>query len=270
MRFRDLALLASGVGAGMLVYGALVESKRLVLERKTLPLKDWPEDLEGFRVAVISDLHLRDRFSEELAERAVALALDQNPDVIVLPGDFVDYWKSASDAMLRRVLAPLAARAEDTLAVPGNHDYRCGDIDRLAAVLDEVGIRLLRNDKVRVRGITWLGLDSAVEGMARPGAVTLGPDDRPCVALWHEGDLVAMLPDGCALQISGHSHGGQWRFPGGFTPMHSFLGKRYPRGWYPDTETPLYVSRGVGTTGPPTRFNCPPEVSLLTLVRSGQ
>jgi predicted MPP superfamily phosphohydrolase len=66
--------------------------------------------------------------------------------------------------------------------------------------------------------------------------------------------------------MSGHSHGGQFRFPGGYTPMHTDLGRAHPRGFYPDAPTPLYVSRGIGTTGPPSRFNCPPEVAILTLM----
>ncbi|AIE84892.1 metallophosphoesterase [Fimbriimonas ginsengisoli Gsoil 348] len=254
-----------GVGAGMAIYGALVESKRLVYERKTLHLEDWPEELNGFRIVVVSDLHIRDKYSVELVKRAFEMALAEEPDMLVLPGDFVDYWKPGVDEMLREVLAPLKAMEGSAVAIAGNHDYWYGDIVRLADALAEVDVHFLRNEIWRHKGITWVGLDSAVQKMARPEEIVLGPGDRPAIALWHEPDAIAGLPRGIALQISGHSHGGQFRFPGGFTPMHSTLGKKYPSGWYPDAPTPLYVTRGVGTTGPPTRFNCPPEISVLTL-----
>ena len=87
----------------------------------------------------------------------------------------------------------------------------------------------------------------------------------PIIALWHEPDVVDHLPKGAALMLSGHSHGGQFTFPGGYTPMHTLNGRKYVRGFFPHAPTPLYVSRGIGTTGPPSRLNCAPEVSLLEL-----
>ena len=88
----------------------------------------------------------------------------------------------------------------------------------------------------------------------------------PIIALWHEPDLVDMLPPGRALlQLSGHSHGGQFKFPFGLTPMTSTNGHKYRDGFYPDASTPIFVTRGVGTTGPPSRFLCPPQVAVLTL-----
>jgi uncharacterized protein len=65
--------------------------------------------------------------------------------------------------------------------------------------------------------------------------------------------------------ISGHTHGGQFRAPWGWAPMKTRNGERYLEGFFPDAPTPLYVSRGIGTTGPPSRLNCPPEVSVLSL-----
>ena len=87
----------------------------------------------------------------------------------------------------------------------------------------------------------------------------------PAVCLWHEPDLVADLPSGCALTLSGHTHGGQGRLFGRFKPVKTRLGARYVEGFFPDAPTPLYVSRGVGTTLFPLRLDVPPEVSLLTL-----
>jgi predicted MPP superfamily phosphohydrolase len=258
------ALGLSVAGAGLLVYGALVESDRLVVEKKTLRLAGWPERLDGFRIAVLGDLHLTDKYSVERAKRTVAMALDEGPDMVVLPGDFVSYWKPESAWLIGEVLEPLLLMEGNVVAVPGNHDHYA-PISLLASVLEQLNIKLLINETWRHQGVTWAGVDSFNAGTADPARTMASAFGDPVIALWHEPDLVDMLPSGACLQISGHSHGGQFRFPFGIVPMTSRNGKKYLGGFYPNAPTPLYVTRGVGTTGPPSRFLCPPEVSLLTL-----
>ncbi len=135
-------------------------------------------------------------------------------------------------------------------------------------VLDEFNIRLLRNDVWHHDGIAWVGIDSMNAGKADPFKALWRLKRLPAIVLWHEPDMVRFLPEGPSLMLSGHSHGGQYRWPWGSAPMHTVNGKRYVHGFYPKAPTPLYVTRGIGTTGPPSRFLCPPEVSVLTL-RSG-
>ncbi len=257
------------IGGAMLVYGALVESKRLVKEEFTLPLAGWPEGLRGYRIAVLGDFHLRDEPSIELAQRAVAMALDADPDIVVLPGDLIARWKTLTPWMLGAVLEPLLTMDGSCVAVPGNHEYHGGTADLLADVLEEFDIRLLRNETWRHDGILWTGVDSfnaRESDVARAFSEGDGGKDEPRIVVWHEPDTVDLLPSGAALQISGHSHGGQFRFPGGFVPMKSQNGTRYLDGFYPEAATPLFVTRGVGTTGPPSRFLCPPQVAVLEIV----
>lgn len=265
MRLSSLAWMGGLVGGGMLLYGALVESKRLVVERHTLKLQHWPERLRGFRIAVLADLHLRDVHSLELAQRAVALALDESPDMVVLPGDIVGYWKPESPWLIGAALEPLLLMQGNALAVPGNHEYWQGKGTFLDPILSELGIKVLHNEHWVHQGICWAGVDSANAGEANPFLAMEGADKHPIVAIWHEPDMVDLLPMGAALMIAGHSHGGQFRFPGGIIPMTTRHGKKYIEGFYPEARTPLYVSRGIGTTGPPSRFLCPPEVSILKL-----
>lgn len=264
MKFRDVALAAGLAGAGMLVYGALVESKRLTLERRDIHLPHWPKRLDGYRIAVLGDLHVCDEYSVETAQRAVAMALDESPDMVAIPGDFVSYWKGETPWLLERVLEPLLLMSGNVVAIPGNHDHYV-PIEWLESVLEEFNIRLLQNESWLHESITWVGIDSFNAGKSDPAKAMHGVGHEPIVALWHEPDLVEQLPKGACLQISGHSHGGQFRFPFDLVPMTSRNGKKYLGGYYPDAPTPLYVTRGVGTTGPPSRFLCPPEVSLLTL-----
>lgn len=254
-------------GAAWLVYGALVESNKLVLERKTLFPPKWPKRLHGYRIGVLADIHLRDIYTVDHARRAIDLLLDEAPDVIVLPGDFVGYWKQESPDLLRAVLGPLLLMEGKVFAVPGNHDYWMGSPDQLEPILDELNIKLLRNASYSRDGISWVGIDSANAGKAEPidpmlDALRL---EDPIVVLWHEPDYVDLLPHGASLMISGHTHGGQWRFPWGWTPMTTRGGSKYIEGYFPHAPTPLYVSRGLATTGPPARFGALPEVTILTL-----
>ena len=265
MRFRDWALLLGTAGVATLAYGALVEARNLVIERRTLHLPLWPERLRGFKIALLTDFHIGSKQSVEVAQRAVAMALDESPDMVVIAGDFVEDWRESSHWQLSQALEFLLLMNGNVVAVPGNHDYDHGTPELLEPLCHELNIKLLRNEIWKHAGVTWVGIDSALEGTPDPIWTVAKVESEPSIAIWHEPDLVGLLPKKCALQVSGHTHGGQFRFPGGYTPMHTDLGKNYVRGFYPEAPTPLYVSRGVGTTLLPTRFLCPPEVSILTL-----
>lgn len=268
MKLGRLVVGTLAASAGLLLYGCLVEANRLVVERRRLRLRGWPERLDGFRIAVLADLHIRDEFSRDLARRAVSLALDEEPDVVVLPGDIVGYWKPETPRLVGDALEELLLMEGNVIASPGNREYWQGCPHVLKPILDELNIKLLINEAYRHAGITWLGLDSANLGFPEPDETmksALSLEEEPIVALWHEPDVVDQLPPGAALMISGHTHGGQFRTPWGWPPMTTENGRIYLDGFYPDAPTPLYVSRGIGTTGPPSRLFCPPEVSLLEI-----
>jgi predicted MPP superfamily phosphohydrolase len=260
--------LAAGflASAGLLLYGALVEVDRLTLERRRLRLRRWPARLDGFRIGFLADFHLRDAQTVDLAQRAVAAVLDEAPDMVVLGGDFVSRWRVESVDMLAEVLEPLLLMQGSVVAVPGNRDYNDGDAELLRPILNEFNIRLLRNENWNHLGINWMGVDSANVGESDPLAAfeSIAHDD-PIVSIWHEPDLVDWLPESVALSLSGHSHGGQFTTPWGWAPVKSRNGERYLRGFYPDAHVPLYVSRGLGTTGPPSRLFCRPEATILEL-----
>jgi predicted MPP superfamily phosphohydrolase len=268
MRLRDLGFLGIGVGAGLLVYGALVESKNLVIERRTLRLKGWPESKRGFKIVVLADMHIRGEQSLELAMRAIYTAIAELPDIIVLPGDLVGFWSEETVRHLGEALEPLLVMDGDVIATPGNREYWEGDPEIMRPICEDLGIKLLRNECLVHKGVQWVGVDSVNMRKADPFSAMVQADPsapEPIIALWHEPDLVEWLPSGAALMISGHTHGGQFRLPNGWAPVHTKNGKLFVEGFYPDAPTPLYVSRGIGTTGPPSRLNCPPEVSVLTL-----
>lgn len=260
----------------MLLYGAFVEAERLVVKRQTLRLPNWPRELDGYTIALIGDFHLRDQHTLALTKRAVDAAVEARPNMVVLAGDFVGYWKARSPWLIGEALEVLGSMNGNVIAVPGNHDYWGGDASLLTPICEELGIVLLRNESVVMDGIEWIGIDSLnarrADAEGAVGTAELGTrgsessPGQPAIAIWHEPDAVRLLPPGCDLMLSGHSHGGQFVFPGGFAPMTSRNGRKYRGGFYPNAPTPLFVTKGIGTTGPPSRFLCPPETVILTLM----
>lgn len=259
------AIGAAGVaGAAMVLKGILHGVDDLQLEKQDLFLAGWPEHLAGFKIAVLADLHLGGPYSVRRAKLAAHMAIDTQPDLVALVGDYVNVWQPDSAAWIGEALEPLRAMEGAVVAVPGNHDYQLGDPELLAPIFKELQIHLLRNETWQYRDVTWVGVDSAVEEHADPERAMRGVAS-PAVCLWHEPDLVEYLPAGCQLMLSGHAHGGQGRLLRRYKPVKTYLGSKYVEGFFHDAPTPLYVSRGVGTTLFPLRIDVPPEVTLLSL-----
>lgn len=226
--------------------------------------------MNGFKIALLGDFHVRDRYSLDLAKRAIGAALDGAPDMVVIPGDFVGIWKPELVSKVGDMLEPLLIMGGNAVAVPGNHDYLGSDGSVLEEICDELNIKLLRNECWVHAGVNWVGVDSANAYRSDPITAMEAIDPSlPSIAIWHEPDMVEWLPEGCALMLAGHSHGGQFLTPWGQPFMVSKHGKKYRRGYYSQAPTPIYVTSGVGTTGPPSRLFCPPEVVFLELFAHG-
>ncbi len=158
-------------------------------------------------------------------------------------------------------------------AVMGNHDYST-DPDRVTSALRAEGIQVLSNQSVPIErngGRFWLGgVDDVLGGGADLGATLHHvPADEATVLLAHEpdyADYVARSP--VDLQISGHSHGGQVRMPFVGPVYLPDMARKYVWGLYKVGGLTLYTNPGLGTVGIPVRWNCPPEITVLTLRRS--
>ncbi|MBE2232043.1 MAG: metallophosphoesterase [Anaerolinea sp.] len=270
--FLKLAATGAAAGLGAAALGAgwatLIEPNWPVVEQIGVTLPRLPARLEGLRVAQLSDLHISSYTTAGDIERAAALAMRQSPDVIVLTGDFIwrEVWQYAEELVepLRTLRAPLGV-----YAVLGNHDH-WEDAALATRVLGEAGVTLLLNQAVRLEtdAPLWLaGLDDVWERKHDMAAALAGaPDDECKLLLVHEPDYAdeaARYP--VDLQLSGHSHGGQINLPGYGRPVLPYLGRKYPAGLYQVGPLALYTNRGIGVIAPPVRFNCPPEVTLLTL-----
>jgi len=275
-----LKIGGAGALAGMagLGYSRFLEPETVSLERVSIPIPRLPTALEGFRIAVLSDFHLQPFTTLPHIQKAIGVASALKPDLAVLLGDFVDETVDAIDD-LAPALATLNAR-HGVFSVLGNHDHWKG-----AAVvqnsLERNGIPVLHNSGhllthsgagLYLGGVesVWAGRPDLARAMqsykGRQGGLREG-GEVPVVMLVHEPDFADEVAKDTrvSLQLSGHSHGGQVRLPlVGALELPSW-GRRYDYGLYKVGSMSLYTNRGIGVADIPVRFNCPPEVTEITL-----
>jgi predicted MPP superfamily phosphohydrolase len=226
----------------------------------------------GYRLVQISDIHMGHWVTAERLQGIVQLVNAQSPDAIAITGDFVSY-------VLDGVLAELGAglellRAKDVVtAVMGNHDHWL-DVQQVRQTLADAGIVELQNDVYTLyRGeavLHFAGVDDIMVGQDNLEAVLAKlPDDGPAILLAHEPDFAdsSAATGRFALQLSGHSHGGQVVLPR-FGPPRGPLFKKYPSGRYQVNEMTQYTNRGLGTHTFRLRINCKPEITVFTLVNN--
>jgi predicted MPP superfamily phosphohydrolase len=279
--FLGLSLAAS---SALAVYAVGVEPSRLVVRRDTIAIPGLPRALDGLRIGQLSDPHRCPFVPRARVEHAVKMLAAEEPDLATLTGDFVSYWPDYA-AEYAELLAPLQPPL-GCFACLGNHDHYT-DPDTVAAALREAGATVLRNqhhlivvDSARlcIIGIDDIGASGISAHHAEPA------DDLPAaldgsptsgvmrVLLAHNPDFVmgeafeeetSQRP--IQLVLSGHTHGGQVRLPlVGAPVVPSQYGQLFSGGLVQTAGTKVYVSRGAGSSWP-LRFNCPPEINVLTL-----
>ena len=264
-------------GGGTAAYAAAAEPLLPRREEVTIALLGLPLAFDGMTIALLSDLHIQPGFPASRLRSVVSLTNEARPDLILLGGDYINDRAPKRERYMEECAAALTGlRAESgVFAVFGNHDYPEPPNDPPAAPWRDAGITPLNNEVVPVnrRGssdvLYLVGMRSAVSRPAAPGEVMRGtPPDAPRIVLWHEPDRAEeSARAGASLQLSGHTHGGQVRLPFAGPLALPALGRKYPAGLYEVEKMPLYVTRGIGLLPPLVRFNCPPEVTLLTLRR---
>lgn len=247
--------------AAIALYAALIEPFWIEITQHVV----GPAQKEQIRIAQISDLHLRSIGTRERAILDLLPALA--PDVVVFSGDIVD--RADSLALLDRFLSGITA--PNKIAVLGNWEY-WGKVDlaALRRTYERHGVKLLVNQieqlTVRQRGVAFIGLDDATAGNARMPEF----DQRQNSLLvqhspgWAGKQIAEIRPTAFRLILSGHTHGGQiaiFGFPV-WTPPGS---GGYVHGFYNTVRGLLYVSRGLGTSGPPIRFGARPEIAIFTV-----
>jgi predicted MPP superfamily phosphohydrolase len=289
--FQYAAVLAGGFPFLAATYGFAAGRLRYTIERVDVPVANLPPELDGLRIAQLSDIHIGDYMPPHEIARAVAMANDLQPDISFVTGDFVSSEGDPLDACiteLSRLRAPLGV-----WGCNGNHEIYAGVEDDAERLFREKGMRLLRAASAVVEHngarFNLLGVDYQRDHMVR-GERT-GPmlqeierlvrRDMPNLLLSHNPNSFHRAAElGIELSLAGHTHGGQVKFeivdhsvsPARLItpfvaglyhlPMDGHAGAASAKGLQ---RAVLYVNRGLGTFGFPVRIGVPPEITLLTL-----
>ncbi|MFN0111346.1 MAG: metallophosphoesterase [Blastocatellia bacterium] len=273
-RGKIITLTLFGLATLLAVYAIFIEPDRLIVHREAIVLPSWPAELRGMRIAAISDIHAgAPHIKLDKIRQLVELTNAQQPDLVLLPGDFV-----IQNVIGGKFIEPIALAAElkslkaplGVFAALGNHDWWY-NAPRIKQAFEEAGIRVLDNQTIRIEHngkAFWLaGFADEWEGNPKV-AETLQQinDDSPVIAFTHNPDLFPALPNRIALTIAGHTHGGQIALPLiGRLVVPSKFKQRYAAGLVIESGKQLFVTTGVGTSIIPVRFGVTPEIALLTI-----
>ncbi len=250
----------------------------------SIPIAGLAPEYYGYRIVQITDLHMGHWITSPRLEGVVSLVNQQLPDLVVLTGDYVSYVVDEIADDLISGLSKLRA-TDGVLAILGNHDHWMG-ADRISQILTQGGALVLRNEVYCLERepdrqqnntsnsgarLYIAGLDDIMLRQHDLEAILAElPQDGPAILLAHEPDFAdqASATGRFALQLSGHSHGGQIVIPGLGPIMRGPMFWKYPIGRYQVGQMVLYTNRGIGTHVVRIRINCAPEVSVITLVPS--
>jgi uncharacterized protein len=248
--------------------------KSCVLRPVEIFLSRGDADLDGMRIAMISDLHLGFYFSDSEFMALAEEVSGWSPDLVCLVGDLVDDRIDQFNT-LQPGLAALAAQ-HPVFAVPGNHEYAADvTLNRFRSVIEDCGAVDLMNRGVRIsrgNGSLWLcGVDDLIAGQPDLEAAVKGMDeDEPALLLSHHPDVFCEAAHcGIDLTLSGHTHGGQvtW-FGTPLLPKDDYSHFGYWKGLHMVDGSQLLVGKGAGVCVLPLRVSAPPEVLMIELRRS--
>ncbi len=267
-----VALMLAGLC--LAVWSIAIEPGRLVVRRYSIEVPGWPPALAGWTVLALSDIHAGSPHVDRAKlRRVVAIANQQDADLVVLLGDYVIQGVKGGRFIppeeTARELSGLRAR-HGVVSVLGNHDWWL-DGPRVQRAFAEAGLRPLENEAVRLPdGATALWVAGLADLWTRNPEVdtTLHavPAGEPVLLLTHSPDVFPDVPGRVSLTLAGHTHGGQVAVPLlGRLIVPSAYGQRYAAGLVEERGRLLFVTPGIGTSIIPVRFRVPPEVSVLTL-----
>ena len=249
-----------------------IEPHWVQVVRRRLPIAKLPDEWTGCRIVQLSDLHIGPRVEDGYLQQTFQRVRQLSPDVVVYTGDFISY-ESHDLAHAKRMFRYLPTGRLGTFGILGNHDYgphfsHPEIADAVSQLAGTVGVRMLRNELVNVRGLQIIGIDDLWGKRFDPlRAFSELQPDQASIALSHNPDSVDKPGWGAysGWILSGHTHGGQCKPPFLPPPLLPVKNRRYQAGEYQLTSGRwLYINRGIGHLLQ-VRFNVRPEITVFEL-----
>ena len=237
-----------------------------------VPIHGLPDDLHGFRIVQISDIHISPTIEKDYVERLVSQVKNLKPDIVVFTGDLAD----GPVSMFKEEVAPFKdlCAVYRSYFVTGNHEYYAGIEDWIQEA-ERLGFHVLLNEhrvikqgsgRILLAGVTDFNAGSFIRAHKSDPAKAMagaGESDVKILLAHQPLNIFAASRAGYDLQISGHTHGGQF-FPWQFLVR---LQQPFLAGLYEYEKTHIYVSRGTGYWGPPFRLGAPSEITVIRLTK---
>lgn len=270
------------IGGSSSLYGALRGRVDYAIEEHPVRIPGLSRALDGFTIVQLSDIHIGQFVGDSELAVAEALVEKARPDLIVLTGDLLDHDPRVAHRLGGFVRRLVPRAREGVVAISGNHDFFAG-IGATVAALSAGGARVLRNRGAVVgdgkAGFALLGVDDvwaarmgagggpdlgrSIESLPSLGGRVAPARDLPRILLCHNPVFFEQAAGEVALQLSGHTHGGQINLL--VRPADWVLGHGWVAGAYHRNGSQLYVNRGFGTVGAPARIGARPEVTRVVL-----
>ena len=254
----------------------------LELNTYTISSDRLPGAFDGYRIAHVSDLHNTEMGKDN--EKLLDMLQEADPDIIAITGDIIDSRNTDIDVALK--FTKDAMEIAPCYYVTGNHEARVSEYDELKEGMIELGVVVLEDGRIELEQsgetITLLGVkdpsfqtdylfgDSETVMQSKLQEI-INEEDSYTILLSHRPELFEVYTESKVdLVLSGHAHGGQFRLPfvGGLVAPNQGLFPKYDAGLYTEDNTNMIVSKGIGNSILPFRFNNRPEVILIELNRS--
>lgn len=216
---------------------------------------------DGLKIVFASDFHIS-KFGQGRLERVVRLINKQNPDIVLLGGDFINGISNESTLSIEKQAEILKMINAPAVTVLGNHDGLYGN-ERIVQALKTSGITVLSNENIKIKDIIIAGVEDLK---------TAHPDWRKAlegtsgkrILLTHSPDIYYDIDDSVDLILAGHTHGGQVSFPIVGAPIvPSKYGSKFARRMISETQNLMIITKGIGTSILPVRFGSVPEIVVI-------